>query len=916
LSFAKYVKGTFAPQLKCMKKNLYTLFLLFLGQVLFAGNFTPGNLVVVRVGDGSVTLSNASTAVFLDEYTTSGTLVQSIAVPTSVNGSSHALTLSGKATTEGALTLSPNNEYLSFVGFDTTTGYANVSTGITNRTVARVGSNGVVNTTTGFYAGSAYVADNFRGAVTLDGTSFWCAGAGSGTSGGTWNIPFGSFTNTATQINSAISSVRYVNIFGGQLYFTTNSSTTPIPGLFSLGSGIPTTSGQAATMLTDASGDDSVPSPYAFYFCHQGSGTGNNVMYICDDETASPAGGIYKFSLVNGIWISNGNIPNVNGIRGLAAYTTCSGVNMYVTAGNGVFTFADNSGYNQTITGTFNQIVTAGTNTVIRGIAFAPGTVPPGPLNASLTPENITCNGAANGSISSTVSGGTIPYSYNWGGGITSPNRTGLATGNYTVTVSDAGGCSATATASISQPATLSATPTATAVGCFGGSTGSINLAVTGGTTAYSYNWSNGATTQNLANLILGSYSVTVTDSHSCSTTATASVTQPTEITIVATVTNLPCTGGAGTGAVNIAVSGGTGAHTYVWSNTSTTQNISGLNTGTFTVTVTDANHCTASQSANVSQAGSLTLSVVKENVLCFGQSNGGIVVTASGGTPAYNYAWSTGNNNQPQTGLSAGNYTVTVTDQAGCTLINSIEVTQPAVLTGGISTTNEGCYGDANGAANLSVSGGTTPYAFHWSNSATTQNLMNLAASNYSVTVTDSNACSVTVSGMVTQPDSITVIGTVTNATSFGASDGQIALTVTGGTSGYTYSWNSGSGSDNTSLMAGNYCVTVSDAHNCTASDCFVVSQPNGISETPLTLKFVVYGSGDNLIIKAELNEFQQCAIQLRDVAGRLIYSSESMATSQVQLQISTSSISSGCYILSLVGEQGTASKKVVITR
>lgn len=897
-----------------MLKRLITLVLISVSYFTFAGNFTPGNIVVLRVGTGGAALSNASTAIFLDEYTTTGTLVQSIAVPATPSGNNHCLTLSGKATTEGALTLSPNNQYLTFVGFDTTTGYANVSTGITNRTVARVGNDGTVNTSTGFLAGSAYVTDNFRSAVTMDGSSFWCAGNGSGSSGGTWNVPFGSFTAAATQVSTAISSTRVINIYNGQLYFTANSANTPVPGLFSLGTGTPTTTGQTSTILPGTAGADSVPSPYAFFFCHQGPGSGDNVVYICDDETTSPLGGIYKFSLVNGSWVSNGNIPNANGLRGMAASATCSSVSMFLTGSTGLLAFKDTTGYNQTIAGSFTLLVTAPINTAFRGVAFTPGTSPWTAINASATPTNITCNGLANGQVATAVTGGAAPYSFTWSNAGTSQNINNLNASSYTVTVTDAAGCTASASASVIQPSALTATPTVSNVSCNGGSNGSVNLAVSGGTSTYNYDWSNGSTTQNLSGVVSGAYSVTVTDSHSCTASASSNVSQPNAIIISPTVTNLPCTGGANTGAVNISVTGGAGGYTYAWSNLATTQNISGLNTGTFSVVVTDAAHCSATQSAIVSQAGSMSLSTVIAEVKCFGESNGGITVTASGGTPTYNYAWSTGINNQPQTGLAAGSFTVTVTDQGGCTLINSITVSQPALLIATASVTDINCFGAGNGAINLNISGGTHPDKFSWSNSSTSQSLSNLMTGVYTVTVTDSNSCTATTSGTVTQPDSITINGTVTNATSFGASDGAIVLGVSGGTASYSYSWNSGSGANNSGLTAGSYCVTVTDAHSCTSSDCFTVTQPNGINEIGLTKTFIAYTSGDKLIVNSDLAMAQTCNVQIHDITGRLVFGSNPEWVSQIEMQIPLNGISSGCYIVTIAAEQAAVSQKIII--
>ena len=881
---------------------------------IYAANFTPGNLVVVRIGDGSASLSNASSAVFLDEYTPAGTLVQSVAIPTAASGNNHSLTLSGSATSEGALTLSVNGQLLVLAGYDAGTGKTSVATDSTiNRTIGTVSSNGTINTATGFLAGSAYKKNNFRGAATQDGSAFWSSGAGSSGTGGTWYVTSGSFTSSATQISSTISSTRVVNIFGGQLY--TSSSSSSYHGVNSVGSGLPTSTGQTSANLPGFPAADTSSSAYGFYFFDLNPNVpGVDVAYVCDDRAAS-GGGLLKYSLVSGSWVLNGNISSSAGLRGVTGYSSCSGVKLFISGQGGLYTFTDASGYNQPLTGSLTQLVTPATNTVIRGVAFAPGTTAQTALQVTATGVNITCNGAANGSISTAPTGGTGPYTFNWGNSITTQNRNNLAPGSYTVTVTDNGGCSATASATITQPTLLSASASSTNITCNGGTNGAVNLSVSGGTSPYTYSWSNGSTGQNLSVLTAGTFTVTVNDNHGCTASASSIITQPAAITITPTVTNLPCTGGANTGAVSVSVAGGTPGYTYLWSSSSSSQNITGLNAGTYTLTVTDNASCTISQSFIVSQSGSLSLTTNVTNVKCNGQANGAITVTATGGTPSYNYTWSTGNNNQPQSGLTAGSYTVTVTDNGGCTLVNSISVTQPAALIANATATEAQCHGNATGSVNLSVSGGTTPYTYQWTNSATTQNLNNIPAASYAVSISDNNNCSVSASVTVNQPDSLAVSGNVTNASSFGGSDGAVALLVTGGTSAYSYAWNSGSGANNTGLVAGNYCVTVTDAHNCSASDCFNVSQPTGINETGFIQNFSAFATGGMLYINAEVKEVVSYNLQLRDLTGRLLVDEVAPAGSNIQLKIPVSYLATGCYIISFVSEQAVFSKKVIIT-
>jgi hypothetical protein len=300
----------------------------------------------------------------------------------------------------------------------------------------------------------------------------------------------------------------------------------------------------------------------------------------------------------------------------------------------------------------------------------------PALLSATTSLTNVLCFGASTGAITLTVTGGTPGYTYNWGGGITTQNRSNIPAGSYTVTVTDANACTTTATATITQPSSaISATATPTNVKCYGASTGSISLTVSGGTPSYTYNWSNGASTQNISSIPSGSYTVTVTDANGCLKTASATVTQPSAaLSLSATMVNVSCNGGSNA-SIDLSVSGGTSPYTYLWSNSATTQDISSLSAGTYSVTVTDANLCTQILSKTITQPAVLSLSVNKVNATCPNTTDGSIDLSVSGGTPAYSYAWSNGATTQDLSGLLPGTYSVTVTDANGCTKNTSVTI-------------------------------------------------------------------------------------------------------------------------------------------------------------------------------------------------------------------------------------------------
>jgi hypothetical protein len=310
-------------------------------------------------------------------------------------------------------------------------------------------------------------------------------------------------------------------------------------------------------------------------------------------------------------------------------------------------------------------------------------TQPATAVSGTTVVTNIACNGASNGAINLTPAGGTAPYTFNWGGGITTEDRTGLAAGTYTVIITDANGCTATVNATVTQPATaVSGTTVVTNIACNGASNGAINLTPAGGTAPYTFNWGGGITTEDRTGLAAGTYTVIITDANGCTATVNATVTQPaTAVSGTTVVTNIACNG-ASNGAINLTPAGGTAPYTFNWGGGITTEDRTGLAAGTYTVIITDANGCTATVNATVTQPIALTATVSQTNVSCNGGSNGTATITVSGGTAPYTYSWSpSGGTGAIATGLAAGTYTVTVTDANSCTVTRTVTITQSSVV-------------------------------------------------------------------------------------------------------------------------------------------------------------------------------------------------------------------------------------------
>ncbi|SMP36639.1 SprB repeat-containing protein, partial [Chryseobacterium profundimaris] len=299
------------------------------------------------------------------------------------------------------------------------------------------------------------------------------------------------------------------------------------------------------------------------------------------------------------------------------------------------------------------------------GTVNATVTQPASAVSGTTVVTNVACNGASNGAINLTPAGGTAPYTFNWGGGITTEDRTGLAAGTYTVTITDANGCTGTVNATVTQPTALSATTSQTNIACNGGSTGVATVNVSGGTAPYTYSWSpSGGTAATATGLSAGTYTVTVTDANACTLTRTFTITQPASaVSGTTVVTNVACNG-ASNGSINLTPAGGTAPYTFNWGGGITTEDRTGLAAGTYTVTITDANGCTGTVNATVTQPTALSATTSQTNIACNGGSTGVATVNVSGGTAPYTYSWAPfGGTAATATGLSAGTYTVTVTD-------------------------------------------------------------------------------------------------------------------------------------------------------------------------------------------------------------------------------------------------------------
>lgn len=381
------------------------------------------------------------------------------------------------------------------------------------------------------------------------------------------------------------------------------------------------------------------------------------------------------------------------------------------------------------------------------------------------------------------------------------------------------------------------------------GCNGTASVTASGGCVPYNYLWSNGQTTQSVSNLCAGTYSVTVADAGCSLQTTTVTISAGAgAITATYTVTPATCSNSNGSSAVT--PSGGTSPYTYFWSPSGGTgSTATGLAGGSYTVTVSDASGCTVPVTVSVTTTGGFTTSSASAPSSCL-NANGSATVTPTGGSTPYSYSWSpSGGNSSTATGLSAGNYSVTITDASGCTGVETVSV---ATVGGGTvnitSQINVLCNGDSTGSATAAMSGGSSPFTYVWSHGLTAAGAVNLPAGNYTVTVTDANGCTSSQSVTITQASALTATATATSA-SCGNNDGTATVSSAGGSPSYSYVWsNTQTGSSISNLLPGNYSVTVTDGNGCTQTTAVSVAQTGGPAATIGTNITISQGSSATL--------------------------------------------------------------------
>lgn len=544
----------------------------------------------------------------------------------------------------------------------------------------------------------------------------------------------------------------------------------------------------------------------------------------------------------------------------------------------------------------------------------------PTEVTGTVLTTNSTC-GNNNGSILTTASGGSgsgYEYSIDGINFNTSGAFNNLSSGTYYVIIKDGAGCVKVVSGVIyDSNGPVIASTSHTNVACNGGSDGSITVnTVTGGTGVLQYglNGSYWQTSTSFSGLSAGNYTVMVKDANGCIGFTNVILTEPAAFVINTTVQDLTCNG-ENTGKVTVSAIGGAGTLAYSINEGLSYQSsniFNNLYAGIYNIRVRDAAGCIGSKSITVTEPTMITVVTGVLNVTCHGQGNGVISVLSSGGTGVKTYSLN-GTTYQTAgtfTNLSGGNYTIYVKDAANCVVSKNITVTEPSAMNLSVVVSDVSCAGGNDGVINLSVAGGAGGYEFNWSGGSAAEDLFNLYAGSYTVTVSDANGCTISSPFVVSQPALPLIInGTVTGSTN---NDGEIDITVTGGTSPYTFHWSNGElVEDIAGLSPGTYTIEVTDNKGCATSNIFTVPNLTGIITLADGKNVALYPNPANHVTIVEVNGAEMKRLEVLNMLGQTVFMSN---TQTAKVEINTSDLQEGAYIVKLLVNNTIVTKQLQV--
>jgi len=461
----------------------------------------------------------------------------------------------------------------------------------------------------------------------------------------------------------------------------------------------------------------------------------------------------------------------------------------------------------------------------------------PDTLIVSIAEQNpLSCFGGNDARLRANPIGGSGPYTYNWSVSETTRTVDLLSSGIYIVTVTDDNGCEAVTSFEVVAPPQLNANTTSTNVTCNGDADGSINVNPTGGSAGYSILWNDGNTNFNRANLATGNYTATVSDIELCEVFVDIDIVEGATLMLSEIITPIKCIGESN-GAIDITITGGFAPYSYQWSNGLNSEDIVGLEANSYTVTVTDDIGCELIVPIVLDDPQPILDNALIQQISCYDSNDGSITLNVTGGTSPYSYAWDNGVTSNVRSGLVPKDYLVTITDDNACSAIQTFVIAQPDSLSMTFVEIYPTCNGDLDGAIDMTIQGGTTPYDIVWSSGETTEDLSSISNDTYYVTVTDNNGCIAIDTVDFLEPALLIVTpeaSTDNNGFAIscnGGSDGGAIAIVEGGTPPYSYLWDDPTSSITqtiSNVIAGTYNVTIYDANNCEVQGSVLLDEPS----------------------------------------------------------------------------------------
>ncbi len=458
--------------------------------------------------------------------------------------------------------------------------------------------------------------------------------------------------------------------------------------------------------------------------------------------------------------------------------------------------------------------------------------------NISETLSDASCFGETGTARIDVESGGVSPYTILWQDGTSNFTNANIPPNfNFGYTITDANLCSREYSIMIGEPNLLIIELETNDVTCFEQANGSINgTNISGGVSPYSHLWSTASIDETISNLDTGTYSLTVTDSNGCTTEASTEIFQPAQISIVLDAVDAQC-GNIG-GHITSYITNSIGTPTYLWSTGDSNSSINNLSPEEYTLTVTDANSCTNSETINVGITGNITANIITiEPLTCSDGTIGVMQVETNNGVLPISAIWNTTSTNLTINNLEAGIYSVSITDDWGCTGTSESELEIPAEIILDFTLNNISCFGFDDGNITLELSGGEPPFSTTWSTLSSDLSIYNLSSGNYSVSVTDSKNCLSTDEFIISEPEEVFLDISTKDVSCFGLRNGEIILNASGGIEPYLFSASVGpltqTGATFKTLAAGEYSVMVQDNNNCIKQESIIIYQPSKIDAT-----------------------------------------------------------------------------------